>query len=209
MLVDQSLDLGNQIFVALAREVGIDPQSERDEAKFFEPQVLAAKDVTAEIGERFPAPEVERGGGGFRGLGWSTAYKVGTRALEELLESRQVDGLRIDSKGVAARLRLDGGACSEGLPKVGNSVLESSPPARRGVIRPELVEEPIGRDDPIRVNEEERQELALPAASDWDQLLAVSHFDRPKDEELRNPHSSPHDAAARSRCAYAVPVGGR
>jgi hypothetical protein len=86
----QALELADERRVAAEREVRVDPQLERGEAKLFEPRDLALRErLVCEVGERRSLPELER-----------LAERVGPTLLDETLESLEVELARLDANGV-------------------------------------------------------------------------------------------------------------
>ncbi|GAA3690136.1 hypothetical protein GCM10022267_90940 [Lentzea roselyniae] len=55
---------------------------------------------------------------------------------------------------------------------------------RAGRVVPERVHELVDRHDPVRVEQEDREELALAGAAEPDRLAGLKHFERPEQAKL-------------------------
>jgi hypothetical protein len=144
VLPHESLQLGDDLRVATELEVGVDPLLERRGAAVLELRPLGPGDRIVEIGERWAAPERE-------GLAQPLGGNVGVAAvrfLDELLEAFGIERAGLDAHQVARSLR-DDRVAPEGLPQAGHVDLERG----RGCVGrrpvPELVDQPIPRDDPV------------------------------------------------------------
>ena len=60
MLGDQRLELADHVAMVPERELGLDPQLDRGEAKLLEPRALVPGERLRELGQRLAAPERER-----------------------------------------------------------------------------------------------------------------------------------------------------
>jgi len=134
--------------VAAELEVGVDPLLDRRGPLFLELRAFRAGDRVVEVGERRAAPQAQclpqKLGGAF---GVETAG-VG----DELLEALEIEAAGLDAGEVAGRLR-DDRVAAEGLPKLGDVNLERR---RGGVGRrpvPELVDQPVARNDAVRMQQ--------------------------------------------------------
>ena len=144
VLPNESFQLRDHLRVAAELEVGVDPLLERRGAAVLELRPLGPGDRIVEIGERRTAPEGEC-------LAQPLGGDVGFAAvcfLDELREALGIERARLGAHQVARSLRHDRVA-PEGLPQLGYVDLECGRGrvGRRPV--PELVDQPVPRDDPI------------------------------------------------------------
>ena len=168
----QSLQLGDQLGVEAGGEVGLDPLLEGGDAELVQAHRLGVRErLVREIGEGRAAYELECLPQQLRlaaGLGG------GTRLTQQLLEARRVDLLRIDAQQVAAGMGLDRVGSHE-LAQLGDVDLQGRARRHRRLRRPDGVDELIGRDDAVRLEEQHGQQAPLPLAGGRDR------------------HSTPHD----------------
>ena len=195
---DESLDLGGELAVPPEREVGIDAGLRRGEPKFLQcgDRSLGER-VVREVGESGPAPQAQRAGqhGGSR----FAAYEA--RLVEVSLEAIRVDNVGIDRQPVAGPDGLDDPgwlalavAGLEQLPELRDEALHDRARGRRGVLAPQLIDQPIGGDDLSRVQDEECQQRPAAPGRKVDPPVAVEDLHRPQDSEL---HPSPPPAGLR------------
>ena len=143
MLTDERLELGNELRVAAEREVGIDPQLERGEARSLEALGLRLREnVVGELGERLAAPEAERLAEQPARPGGIGAFRLG----DQPLEAEQVELVGVDPDEVAGLLRDDRRAVPEHLPQLGDVELERVRRGRRRIVRPQRVDQAVDRD---------------------------------------------------------------
>jgi hypothetical protein len=162
-----------------ALEVGVDSLLDRRCSSFLELGALRSCEGVVEIGENRAAPERERlPQRRRRGLGILPA-----RLLDQRLEAFAVERAGLDHDGVAGGPG-DDRVPTERLAELRHVNLERR---RRRVGRrpvPELVDEPIARDDPVRFEQEQRQQGPLLRPAERDRPTALQGLQRPEDPEL-------------------------
>ena len=57
----------------------------------------------------------------------------------------------------------------------------------RGLLRPQLLDQPARRDDLVRVEQEQREQAALPLPAQIERPISVQHLERPENPELHLP----------------------
>ncbi len=183
MLGDECLELGHELGVLPEREVGVDPSLDRQQV-----QILQAHDrrlrerLEGEIREGRPAPEPESlaqqpgSGGGIGGGG----------LLEETLEASDVELLRVDPDDVAGRDgREERRAGAERLAQPRDARLQRRSALVWSLPRPELLDQPVGGDDLVRMEEQEREQATLPRAGQRERDAVVENLQRAEDPELQ------------------------
>ena len=159
--------------MAAELEVGVDPLLDRRGPLLLELRTFRAGDRVVEVGERRAAPQaqclLQQLG---RAFGVETA-----RVGDELLEPLEIEAAGLDAGEVAGRLR-DDRVAADRLPELRDVNLERR---RGGVGRrsaPELVDQPVARDDAVRVQQQERKERALLRASECDRAPVLGSLER-------------------------------
>ena len=57
----------------------------------------------------------------------------------------------------------------------------------RGLLRPQLLDQPARRDDLVRVEQEQREQAALPLPAQIQRAITLQHLERPENPELHLP----------------------
>ncbi len=152
MLVDQATELADELPVTTQCELGVDADLDRPESKLLETLALRLPaEVEPDAGENGTAPERERFGrarGGAPGV--SGRGRLRCLAEERLEEPRVEDGVaEPDAVPAASSLERDA-ARDQGLPEPRHVCLEAVRRGRRGVVPPDLVDEPLEGNDLVR-----------------------------------------------------------
>ena len=106
-------------------------------------------------------------------------------AFQEPLELVEVELARPHAQevpGAVCLQRVSG--CSECLAKVGDVYLDRLRGGPRNAARPKVVREPIRRDDLVRVEEQDREQGALPRCAQIETAITVESLEWAKDPEL-------------------------
>ena len=182
---DEAFELTDERLVLAKFEVGVDPRLEQRATQLVEPRDLAVRErLVRELGERLAAPQRER-------FAHEAASLRGRRRLErgdELVEPADVHLPGIDVECVPGRTRHDVLA-PERLPQRRDHVLErrGRRPGRLPV--PEHLEQRVGRDHPIGVQQQQGEQNALLLAAER-QLAAVCVGDLERAEQPKIEHAS-------------------
>ncbi len=177
---DQLLQLPDERSVPAEPELGVDPLLLRRHAQLVETCGLEPREVLLlEIGERRPAPELER-----------IAEQPGLRRrlrvsclLQQALEAVAIDGIPPDDEPVAGRLR-DEDVSPDQLAQRRHRVLER-PGRRRGrALPPEVGDEPVGGHDLTRAQRQCGEEGTLLSARQRDDPIAVPDLERAEQADL-------------------------
>ena len=181
VLADEHLDLTDELCEAAEREVGVEPPLEGRQAELFESEHLQLRErFVGEVGERRPAPEIES-------FAQSLRRKAGRRLLRLLdqhLEAEQVELVRADADHVARLLRDDRVVRGECLAELGDVVLQRVGGCPGRLRAPELVDEPVRRDDLVRMRQKEREKRPLPRAAEREHTALLDDLERSQDAEL-------------------------
>jgi hypothetical protein len=162
--------------VASELEIGVDPLLQRGE-----PQLLEARDLglserlEREVCERRPAPERQ-------GLAQAIRRDLGfglPGLAQQRVEPIEIDLVSVELESVA-RCPCDEHLGAERLAQPGHVSVKCR---RRGlgrVLAPQIVDQLVGGDDLVRVEEQNRKQRALLRAAEGDRSLSVDDFERPK-----------------------------
>jgi hypothetical protein len=155
VLRDECLDLADELGVPAEFEAGLDPPLDRGQAKLFElPDRGLRKRLVGDLGERRSAPEAERVAQECR----RSRRLRRCRLLDELLEAVHVELASPHLEQVAGRPRYDTRSRRpERLAKMRDAHVEGGRARGRRLVGPEGVDEAIGRDDLVRVQEQNRE----------------------------------------------------
>ena len=161
MLGDQGLELTDQRVMAPELQVGLDPVFERDQTQFLEPRDLVlGEGLVGEVGQRRSATELERLGQGLGGDRRVAAVELLSPLGRQALEPVDIDLLGLDLEHVAATAG-DERAVAQRLAQAGDVHLHCLDRRLRRPLAPELVGDPVGRDDLAAMEQQDRQHTAL------------------------------------------------
>jgi hypothetical protein len=158
LLFNELFQLADELAGRAELEVGVDALLERRH-----PGLLQAADLVAgerlerEVLERRPPPERQRGA---QLLG-PLVRRGATRFRGQALKAREVESLGVDAQDVAGRLR-DDQLCADRLAEPRDVVLQRRARRLRWLRPPDLVDQPVGRDDLVRVQQQVGEEGAQP-----------------------------------------------
>ena len=103
IVANKRLEFGDQLRVPAERKFGLDSLLDGRRVTLLEVCALRPRHRLVEIGERWPAPECQRGLQPLRSRRWITPLRV----REQRVEAIEVDGARLGRDHVARRLRHD------------------------------------------------------------------------------------------------------
>ena len=154
-----------------ACEVGVDPRLQRGQPRFLEPRRLSLRErLEGEVGECLPTPELER----------AVRVTVGDQAREAV----DVELVRVDADDVARRPGDDPVGADRPAERM-HVHLERARRARGGLLAPDPVDQAVGRDDVVRVEQELREQGTRPRPAERDRRTVVSdHLHRPEQPEF-------------------------
>jgi hypothetical protein len=121
---------------------------------------LLAHRLPREVGERRTGPEIEREPQVLGGVGRASGRERGAGLLREPLEAREVELGRVEPEAVAGAVPLDP-LRAERLTQAVDVDLERGDRGARRLRSPERVDQPVARDDRVRMQEEKGQQGAL------------------------------------------------
>ena len=175
-------------------DVGGDPLLERIEPQLLEPSDLSLRELLArQVGERRTPPERRA-----PSAATPPARRPGRPCApgEERLEADGVDRVGLGGEDVAGSARLDD-VGAERPPQLRDGVLEGGRRGLRRALTPDQVDEPVGGDDLTVVDEERREEGALPLPAELDGQPSSRTSSGPR---ILNSRMQPHPAPAPGRC---------
>ena len=199
MLGDQSVHLGQHVGVAAERKLRVDQLLDRADAQLAEPCDLALGErLISEVTERGPTPHrqrtLERRG---RPLG-AARRQLRPSLCYQPLEAMHVQPLRIELELVTVVARdqqaIGTVAVGERLAQSGDVDLECLGGRRRRSSAPQLLDQPIGAQRLVRVQQEQREQRLLLAAADRDDTAFVDDFER--SENVKVHPGRPSDTAS-------------
>ncbi len=190
LLCDERLELGDERLVPSKREVRVDPLLERQEPQLFEALDLRlGEGLVREVRQRLASPQRERLAQALGGLGGPALDVRAPAVLYVALEPPRVDLLGVDLKQVGARTRDQHPGSVQRLSQSRDLVVEAVAGRVGGLPAPELVDQPVARDDLVGVEQEKGKQAALFGAAELDDALAQPNLNRPEEQKLHLPPS--------------------
>ncbi len=171
--------------------------SMRGEAELVESRDLGLREVrVAELRERRAAPERERLPQllGRRARARHPLARA-ARLLERVAEDVGIELAALEAKAVSVAVRLERATAEPSVPRSRETSacsVFSADGGRR--LAPEPVDQPVRRHDLVRVEQQDREELALLPARDLDALALDDDFERAQDPCL---HRAPRSWCSR------------
>ena len=192
MLRDQRLELADQIGVSSQRKIGRDPFLERHQPALLEPRDRGLREgLEREVRERRSAPQRERLPKQPTRLLSPIRLVKGTPSLcEQPLELVEVEAPRLEAELVTGAPRdqqpipARPPVALERPAQAGDVIPDCLRRGRWSALAPELVHEAIGRDDLVRIQDQQRQERTLPPAAKGNDSIALESLERAKDPKL-------------------------
>ena len=163
-------------------KLGLDPLLERGKPQLAETSDRRLRErLIGEVGERRPAPQRERlaqllhsrRGIGAAGLG------------DEPLEAGDVELGRVDPQHVAGRAGEEP-AVAELFAQPGNVALDDLCDRRRRRLPPQLVDQPLRRDDVVGVQQQDGEQRPLLAAAEHERTIVLDHLQRAKKPKFQS-----------------------
>ena len=181
MLRDQRLKLGDEGVVVPEREPCVHALLDRGHPKLLEALDLGPRErLVGAVRERIAAPERERLIEERVGL-CGPAGRVRTPTLrEQALEPAHVDPLRLDLERIPARARHEQLGRPEQFSQPRDLMVEAVARGSGRPLAPELVDQPVARNNLVGVEEEDREEGALLRTADRDHPLVLPDLERPE-----------------------------
>ena len=187
MAADECVELGNQHDVEPERQLGLDALLQAGEALLGEPAFLEPGERLLELREGRAPPDLERGAKGCCGIGGAATRLRLAAAGVELLEPAEVERVPVELDDVPRRAR-DEQAFRELLAQLGDEDLDHLRGGLRHLVAPDVLDEPAHRDDPLGVQQQQREEGLLLASRQLDRPAVVGRLERPKDAKV---HAEP------------------
>jgi hypothetical protein len=107
--------------------------------------------------------------------------------LEQRFETARIEAFGRDAQDVArcpGREKLVVGPVGEQASELRHVAVQDGVHRRRGVVAPELLDEPLARDDLVRVQDKKGEQRALLRAAERQRALRLCGLERPEDLEV-------------------------
>ncbi len=215
---DELAELGDEPPVPAQLEVGGDPSLDGFETPRLEAGGLQLGEVVVlQAGQGRAPPLAEGGGELLGGQDMGAAALAGETGVELVLEAGRVDRGSFDGEHVPGAARLDLGSGPEVLAQP-REVRPHRLRRRAGRrLAPQLVGHAVDRDDPVGIDDEQRQQRLLLAATDRHRPVFTHDLGEPEDPEVHRPsvrrpgsrHRAPHRLSRHTAAAsdfVGVPV---
>ena len=184
-------------------EVGVDAELHRPEPDLLEPRDRGPRELLVrEVRECRAAPQRQCFAEPLRRVGGEAASEQASPLVHQPLEPVEVECVGPDPDDVAGR---------PGRQHVVRQRLaqprDVDPQRRGGALRrvraPELVDQPVGGNDLVRVKEEQGEQRARLRSAQGNLAASVPHLERPQDPELHPTASRPGTLTAVARLKQA------
>ena len=191
MLCDQDVELTDQGAMAAERQVGLDSVFERVQAQLLEPaDLVLGEGLVGEVRQRRPTPETQRLPQGLRGAAVITALDCLAPRSGEALKPIGIDLVGVGLERVAPATG-DEHALAELLAQVGDVDLHGLGRGLGRALAPELVDDPVDRDDLAPMKQQDREHRALPGSAKGNRSPIDQNLERTEDAEFHPGTSVP------------------
>ena len=186
VLVDERTKLTHQVVVASEGEIGIDPLLERTQALLLEACDLGGAGPQERcVGQDLAAPEPERFPREVGSPSMLTFVGCGAGCRKEARRLEDVEQSAAELKSVASAAPSDGRPVRlEKRAKTGDVTLDRVSGRGRRVLTPDVVDQPLDRNDLVRMQEQHGKHGALLRSSKRDRDPVDADLQGPEDEEL-------------------------
>jgi hypothetical protein len=181
VLAYERVQLADEVAVAAGSQIDLDPILEAGQPRFFQAGDLELREaLVAKVGEGCPSPQGERLGG----------LPFFTQALEAV----DVELAGLDAEKVAGGFRLEAFP-AERLAELGDIDLQGLLRRLGWLLFPERIDQAIGGDHPVRLQEQHGQEGALLPAAQVAHLAPCEHLERTQDAKLHHREQRSYEPA--------------
>ena len=191
MLGDEPFELGRELPVPAERQLRLDPLLDGLDAQLLEPGALGGGErIVCELGQRGPAPELERLAERRRGGGGVAVGEQPAPVPEQPLEPQRVDLAGVDLEHVAGWPRRQRGRAPgrrERLAQLRDPYAQRRASARRWLAAPDLVEQAVLGDDLAGAEQQAGEQRALARPTERQPASPVVDLERSEYAEV---HSS-------------------
>ena len=189
VLCNERLELADQLVVAGQREVGVDPQLDRGHPDFLEPgNGGLGEALVDEVRERRTSPQRQRVAQPLRRVGREPAGEHAPALVDQPLEALEVELVRSDADQVAGRPRLQH-VLRKRLAEPRDVDAQSRGRVVGRALAPELVDQPVGWDDLVGVEEQHGEQLTRLRPAQGYLAAFIPNLERSQDPELHVPAS--------------------
>jgi hypothetical protein len=184
---DETLELGHQLGGLTDCEIGLDPFFECCHPKLLEaPDFLLRERVEGELRERRPAPKAECTAEGRGGVPCCACGERRASPVEQRREPPRVDLPLLEPQHVPRSSGEEDALAfvAKQLPELRDVSLEDLGRRRRWVLAPDLLDQTVGRDDPVRVQEQDGESGTPLPRSDLERATLPPDLERAQDTKL-------------------------
>ena len=189
VLGDERLELSDQLVVSPERELGVDPELDCGQPDLLEPgDGSLSKALKGEVGKRRASPQLQCVVESLRRVGRQAASQQAPRLVGEVLEAVEIELVGLDPDEVARRPGRQH-VVRKGLAKSRDVDAQRGRGVLGRVHAPELVDQPVGRNDLVRVEEKRSEQRTWPGPAQRNLAAFLPHLERSQDPKL-HPHAS-------------------
>ena len=189
----QLLQLGGQRVMPAQRQVRVDPGLGRGQPQLLQPgRFRPGERVVGQVGQHPAAPQAQRLVKRPGGLGVPARLQRRPPGGESVLEPRRVQPPAVHAQQVPVvpshqdlSRRAPGPARLQRLAQVRDVDLHGGDPPLGRVTGPEVLGQPVQRDHPVRLEQQQREHRPLPRAAQRHRTSAPDDLQRSQNAELR------------------------
>ena len=191
MVADEAFELADDLGVTAEREIGFEAQLERSQPQLLEPaDLVAGERLVLELRKGWAAPQPERLPQQVAGLLGGALAEALAAPLEQAVEPRQVERARLDAEQIPGQARLEH-ALVEQLAQLRDVDLHGLDRGRRRLLAPEVVDEPRGRHQLVRVQQQHGEHRPLLRPTQRQLTALAADRERPQDPEFHVANVTP------------------
>jgi hypothetical protein len=184
MLGHERLELSDQLVMTPELEIGVDPELDGGGSDLLQPRDRGLRELLVrEVREGRTAPLRQRLPQAFGRLSGQPAGQQAPPLVHQSLEAVEVERLRLDPQDVPGRPRREHVRRERPAQTRDVDAQRVAAPIAR-LVSPEVVDQAVGGDDLVGVQEQHRQKPARLGPAQWELTAVVPRLERSQDPEL-------------------------
>ena len=191
MLSHQGLQFADELGMSAKRKVRLDPVLHHREPEVLNPRdCRLCEGLVRELRERCAAPQTQGLSKDLRGPFGLAGCESSPPFARDSLEVLEIDGTGLDTQDVSGSLPDEKGIgrlrpfCPKRLAQLGHVDLQGVSGAVGRLVAPQVIDQPVGGNDPVGVKNQDGEERALLCSSKREHPPLDDDLERPEHAEL-------------------------